>query len=136
MEDTGTQSRPGGDYASAARLLKLLGHPVRLALLAELARKPKCVSDIRDLVDIPQANLSQHLAVLREAEIVANHEHGNVRCYYLLRPDLVRDVLRLAARDYPVQRKTPDQVQSAVRKRVTRQRVHPAGAKASACSGV
>ena len=119
------QSEPKGDYAAVARLLKLLGHPVRLALLAELARKPKCVSDIRELVDIPQANLSQHLAVLREAEIVANHEHGNVRCYYLLRPELVRDVLRFAEREYPVVRRTPEQVRAAAAKRATSKRGNP-----------
>lgn len=119
------QSEPKGNYAAAARLLKLLGHPVRLALLAELARKPKCVSDIRELVDIPQANLSQHLAVLREAEIVANHEHGNVRCYYLLRPELVRDVMRFAEREYPVVRRTPEQVRAAAAKRATRRSGSP-----------
>ena len=74
---------------------------MRLALLAELARHPKCVSDIRDLLDIAQANVSQHLAALRDAEIVACHEQGNVRCCYLLRPELVHDVLRLAHEQYP-----------------------------------
>jgi DNA-binding MarR family transcriptional regulator len=53
----GRHARP--DFSTAAARLKLLGHPVRLALLAELARHPKCVSDIRDLLDIPQANVSQ-----------------------------------------------------------------------------
>lgn len=106
----------GRDYEAAAALLRLLGHPVRLALLAGLADKPKCVNDIRNLLDIPQANVSQHLAVLREAEIVACHEHGNVRCYYLLRPELVRDVLHFAERDYPVIRQKPEQIRMAVGK--------------------
>jgi ArsR family transcriptional regulator, arsenate/arsenite/antimonite-responsive transcriptional repressor len=101
------------DYEAAAKLFKLMGHPVRLSLLSELARKPKCVSDIRDLVDLPQANVSQHLTVLREAGIVANHEQGNMRCYYLLRPGLVRDLLRLAVRDYPAKPQTPQQVRRA-----------------------
>jgi len=100
------------DFSAAAARLKLLGHPVRLALLAELARHPKCVSDIRDLLDIAQANVSQHLAALRAAGIVACHEQGNVRCYYLLRPELVHDVLRLAHEQYPIVRQTPDQVRS------------------------
>jgi len=111
-----TSGKEKADFSSAAARLKLLGHPVRLALLAELARHPKCVSDIRDLLDIAQANVSQHLAALREAEIVACHEQGNVRCYYLLRPELVHDVLRLAHEQYPIVRQTPDQVQAAADK--------------------
>ncbi len=105
------------NFSAAAARLKLLGHPVRLALLTELARHPKCVSDIRDLLDIAQANVSQHLAALRAAGIVACHEQGNVRCYYLLRPELVRDVLRLAHEQYPIVRQTPEQVQTAADKR-------------------
>jgi len=117
---SGTKKRSGQgkpDFSAAATRLKLLGHPVRLALLAELARHPKCVSDIRDLLDIAQANVSQHLAALRAAGIVACHEQGNVRCYYLLRPELVHDVLRLAHEQYPIVRQTPDQVQTAADKR-------------------
>ncbi len=109
------QGKP--DFRSAATRLKLLGHPVRLALLAKLVGNPKCVSDIRDLLDIPQANVSQHLAALREAEIVACHEQGNVRCYYLLRPELVHDVLRFAHEQYPIVRQTPQQVRTAADKR-------------------
>ncbi len=95
----------------------MLGHPVRLALLEELVKAPKCVTDIQNLLEVRQANVSQHLAVLREVEIVACHEDGNVRCYYLLRPELVRDVLRLAERDYPIIRQTPKQVRSTATER-------------------
>jgi ArsR family transcriptional regulator, arsenate/arsenite/antimonite-responsive transcriptional repressor len=97
----------------------MLGHPVRLALIEELSKAPKCVTDIQELLDVRQANVSQHLAVLREAEIVACHERGNVRCYYLLRPELVRDVLRLTERDYPIIRQTREQVRSTVAERTT-----------------
>lgn len=55
------------DYCATAQLLKMLGHPVRLALLDELGKGPKCVSDIRDLVNVRQANVPQHLAILRRA---------------------------------------------------------------------
>ena len=59
-------------WGKSANLLKMLGHPVRLALIEELSKAPKCVTDIQDLLDVRQANVSQHLAVLREAEIVAD----------------------------------------------------------------
>ncbi len=109
------------DYCATAQLLKTLGHPVRLALLGELVNGPKCVSDIQDLVDVRQANVSQHLAILRRAKLVTCHEHGNVRCYYLLRPELVRELLQLFGRDYPVVECTPETVHRAARKRRQRE---------------
>lgn len=77
------------DIREKADLLRLLGHPTRLLILEELARGVKCVTDIRDLLDIPQPNVSQHLAVLRQARLVDFYEDGQLRCYYLLRPALV-----------------------------------------------
>ncbi len=112
------------DYGTAAQLLKTLGHPVRLSLLGELVNGPKCVSDIRDLMGVRQANVSQHLAILRRTKLVACHEHGNVRCYYLLRPGLVRDLLRVVGRDYPVVERTPEAVRRAARKRLQRESSH------------
>lgn len=123
------------DYGTAARLLKTLGHPVRLSLLGELVNGPKCVSDIQDLVDVRQANVSQHLAILRRAKLVSCHEHGNVRCYYLLRPCLVRDLLLLIGRDYPVVERTPEAVRRAAHKRLHRESSEPRGGDDMASTG-
>ncbi len=95
-------------FEDTARLLKLLGHPVRLALLNELSRGTKCVNDIRDLVDVRQANVSQHLATLRQEGLVSCRVQGNMRCYYLSRPEFVRDLLQLFQRYYPVAEKTAE----------------------------
>lgn len=100
-------------WGRAADLLRMLGHPVRLALIEELSKAPKCVTDIQDLLEVRQANVSQHLAVLREAELVACHEDGNLRCYYVLRPDLVRDLLRFLGREYPCEPRKATEVRRA-----------------------
>ena len=97
-------------WREAADQLRLLGHPVRLALLEELSKTPKCVTDIQDLLEVRQANISQHLAVLRQAKIVDYHEEGNLRCYYILRPGLVRDLMRFLRQDYAVKPKSAEQV--------------------------
>ena len=115
-------------WREAAAQLRLLGHPVRLAVLDELSKAPKCVTDIQDLLDVRQANVSQHLSVLRQAKIVDYHEDGNQRCYYILRPELVRDLMRLAARDYPARPKTPAQVRRAAESRQSRSTTQPATA--------
>ncbi len=100
-------------WRGAADRLRLLGHPVRLALLDELLKAPKCVTDIQDLLHVRQANVSQHLAVLRQAKIVDYHEDGNLRCYYILCPDLVRDLLRFLGHEYASKPKNAAQVRRA-----------------------
>lgn len=53
-----------------ASVLKALGLPTRLQIVAELLNGTKCVTDMEDILPASQANISQHLAVLRHANIV------------------------------------------------------------------
>lgn len=93
------------DSQPAAELLKAFSHPTRLSILQELVQGPKCVTDIEDLVSARQANISQHLSVLRYAKLVDYAQDGVLRCYYLSRPRLVRDMLSLIQRkEVPVKR--------------------------------
>ncbi len=85
-----------------AELLRILAHPVRLAILEELSLGAKCVTDIRDLLKIPQSNVSQHLMALRREKVIDFHEDGNLRCYYITRPKLARGLLRFLSGEYPV----------------------------------
>jgi len=96
----------------AAELLKAFSHSTRLAILQELVVGPKCVTDIEDLVSARQANISQHLSVLRYARLVDYAQDGALRCYYLCRPRLVRDMLTLVQRDEPVVKRTPVEIQA------------------------
>jgi ArsR family transcriptional regulator, arsenate/arsenite/antimonite-responsive transcriptional repressor len=85
-----------------ASLLRLLGHPTRLAILQELSDGVKCVTDIQDLLDVPQSNVSQHLTALRREKIVDFHEDGKLRCYFIVRPKLVKSLLRFLDGEYPM----------------------------------
>ena len=96
----------------AAELLKAFSHPTRLAILQELARGPKCVTDMEELLPARQANISQHLAVLRHAKLVDYAQDGALRCYYLCRPQLVEDMLALVGRGDPVVTRTPEEIQA------------------------
>jgi ArsR family transcriptional regulator len=102
-------------FSMDAELLKAFSHPTRLMILNELLAGVKCVTDIEDLVSCRQANISQHLTVLRHAKLVDFAQDGALRCYYLSRPKLVRDVLRLLGRNEPVIKRTREQI--AVEKR-------------------
>lgn len=99
------------DPQAMAELIKAFAHPTRLLILKELLAGPKCVTDIEDLVPARQANISQHLAVLRFARLVDNAQDGALRCYYLARPRLVRQLLAIVERDYPVVKRSAEDIE-------------------------
>ena len=120
---------------ATAELLKAFSHPTRLAILQELAAGPKCVTDMEEILPARQANISQHLAVLRYARLVDYAQDGALRCYYLCRPKLVRDMFSLLGRDEPVVARTSEQIK-ADKERLAKaleaeSRAKPAGSKAA-----
>ena len=103
---------PDYDSQSLAELIKAFAHPTRLLILRELMNGPKCVTDMEDLLPARQANISQHLAVLRFAKLVDYAQDGTLRCYYLARPRLVESLLDLVARDHPVVKRTAEEIKA------------------------
>lgn len=116
---------------AAAELLKAFSHATRLAILVELLPGPKCVTDLEELLPAPQANISQHLAVLRHAQLVDYAQDGSLRCYYLCRPALVADMLALVGRKDPVVKRSPEEIQ-ADKERLARALAKNANASAKA----
>lgn len=104
------------DVQPAAEVLKAFSHPTRLLILEQLLAGPNCVTKMEDLLPARQANISQHLAILRHARLVNYAQDGALRCYYLCRPRLVRDLLRLLGRPEPVVTRTPDQIRADKRR--------------------
>lgn len=82
-----------------AGLLKALAHPRRLEIIHLLRDQSLCVSEIYAMLDLPQANISQHLMVLRDAGVVMTVRDGKQIIYKLANPriiqasDLLREVL-------------------------------------------
>ena len=87
------------DTKDNAELLKAFSHPTRFAILKELVAGPKCVNDMEEILPARQANISQHLSVLRHAKLVDFAQDGILRCYYLCRPKLVTDLMKLLDRE-------------------------------------
>ncbi|MFI4851226.1 MAG: ArsR/SmtB family transcription factor [Gimesia chilikensis] len=114
----------------AAEVLKAFSHPTRLSILQELLAGPKCVTDMEELLPARQANISQHLGVLRHAKLVDYAQDGALRCYYLSRPRLVKDMLALVGRDEPVVKRTPEEIQ-AHKSRLEKARQREKSAKSS-----
>ena len=105
---------PKGDSESVwddrAKLLRAMAHPVRLLILDTLCDGPRCVLDINTLVDISQPHLSQHIAALRKADLVACHTNGPLRCYYVVRPTLVGKLIPLLRQDHPIRERKRETV--------------------------
>jgi len=82
-----------------ADICKTLADPNRLMILHELRRGEMSVGQIVKRLSLPQSNVSRHLAVLREREIVQTRRAGTTIYYRLSSPkiakacDLVRDML-------------------------------------------
>jgi len=63
-------------FFAAAELFSLLSTPVRLRLISALCHQEKNVSQLLGEIDATQPNLSQHLATLYRAGILARRRDG------------------------------------------------------------
>ncbi len=69
---------------TTARMLRCLGHPVRLQVLDLLERRGEAtVSEIYEALDLEQAVTSQHLLLMRDKGILARRKDG-VNVFYRL----------------------------------------------------
>lgn len=66
---------------TAARALKAISHPLRLKILCVIGADEACVQDIVDTVGTSQSNISQHLAILRDKEVLLTRKDAN-RVFY------------------------------------------------------
>ena len=82
-------------HEKQVRLLKALSHPGRLAILDVLRAGEACVCHIEATLGYRQAYISQQLAVLREAGVVASRQDGwNI--FYRVTHDAVYDIIIIA----------------------------------------
>lgn len=82
-----------------AEICQTLADPTRLMILHELREGEKAVGQLAASLNLPQSNVSRHLAVLRERGVVNTRRDGTSIFYSLSDPkiaeacDLVRQVL-------------------------------------------
>lgn len=77
-----------------AEFFQALAHPTRVAILEQLREGELAAGTIIDRLGMEQANVSQHLAVLRAKQIVVNRKVGN-QVFYSVRDPLIIQVLDL-----------------------------------------
>lgn len=77
-----------------ASIFQALAHPTRIAIVEVLREGEISARAIQERLGVEQANLSQHLAVLRSRQIVTNRKEGN-QVFYSLRNKVLIKVLDL-----------------------------------------
>jgi len=65
----------------ASDALKAMSHPLRLKILCVLGDQEVSVQEIVERVGTTQSNISQHLAILRDKEVLVTRKDAN-RVYY------------------------------------------------------
>lgn len=76
----------------ASDLLKALSHEVRLVILCLLSEGEKSVSELEEILTMPQAAVSQQLARLRLEGLVQSRRDGRM-IYYRLMNDEVSSII-------------------------------------------
>lgn len=82
------------DIIKAARCLKAMSHPLRLKILCVLDTNSISVQDIVEQVGTSQSNISQHLAILREKDIINYKKEAN-RVYYFIEDERMLQLMKM-----------------------------------------
>jgi ArsR family transcriptional regulator len=91
-------------FERQAQICKAFANPTRLRMLDLLGKRDWAASELQNELRITKANLSQHVAVLKGAGIVAARREGKAVYFSLTMPEvkgachLIRDVLRAQIR--------------------------------------
>lgn len=80
-----------------ADIFQALAHPTRIAIIDLLAGGELSAGDLMEKLGMEQANISQHLAVLRSKQLVVNRKAGN-KVFYSVRDPIILEVLSLMRR--------------------------------------
>lgn len=86
-------------YRLKAELCKTFADPKRLLIIDELRRGEKTVGELARVLEIPQAVVSRHLAILRDRGVVMHRREGTSLHYSLSDPkigdacDMVHQIL-------------------------------------------
>lgn len=77
-----------------ADIFQALAHPTRIAILEHLGDGELSAGALIEKLAMEQANVSQHLAVLRSKQLVVNRKVGN-QVFYSVRDPILIQVLQL-----------------------------------------
>lgn len=74
------------NFSEEAEIFKVLGHPIRLKIVAGLCTRECNVKHIWECLGLPQATVSQHLALLKNKGIIEGKRDGVEVHYSVVHP--------------------------------------------------
>jgi ArsR family transcriptional regulator len=90
-KDTGMSPEAIGYVAQRFRVLS---EPLRLQILQHLEKGESSVSEITDAVNSTQPNISKHLRILQDGDLVARRQEGNT-VFYRIADESVFELCRV-----------------------------------------
>ena len=85
------------DTEEYALIFKALAHPTRLTIAYNLMLQPECnVSKMCECLQIPQPTVSQHLSILKNANVISGRRRANQICYKVENPKVVKILKQIA----------------------------------------
>jgi DNA-binding transcriptional ArsR family regulator len=80
------------ELTQAARLFRAMSHPARLRILKFLAETNTCITgDISDELPLGRTTVNQHLAELKDADLITGHIEG-VKTRYCLNTEKIAEL--------------------------------------------
>jgi ArsR family transcriptional regulator len=86
-----TGVRDASQFRAAAKVMKAVADPVRLAILFHLQAGEQCVFEIAKAVGAERSNVSRHLSVLAGAGVLSSRKEG-LMVFYTLRTPCILNV--------------------------------------------
>jgi ArsR family transcriptional regulator len=72
-----------------AEVLKAVAHPVRLQIIEALEYGEKCVGDLVERLDIPQAAVSQQLGLMKDKDVLQCRREGTKAFYSIKNANVI-----------------------------------------------
>ncbi|WP_456456592.1 ArsR/SmtB family transcription factor [Thermovibrio sp.] len=82
------------ELTKKAELLKVLGHPERLAIALLTVNKEMCVKELVEVLGISQPKVSQHVGIMKELKILDSRKEGT-KVLYKVKKQVVKEIINL-----------------------------------------
>ena len=76
-----------------SELMKIISHPDRLRLIEEMRTGERDVNTLAETLNLPQARVSQHIALMRAHRLLAETRDGRRHLYSLKQPKIADWIL-------------------------------------------
>jgi DNA-binding transcriptional ArsR family regulator len=96
MKATATTQSLALDPEALSRYFRVLGDPTRLRIIEALLDQERTVSDLVEILQVPQSRISNHLACLRWCRFVTSERQGR-NALYRVADERISRIFDLAA---------------------------------------